>query len=70
MPDFPALKPSALSTTEEQTRFRDAISYNNFYEFGPDKGDPMRHAASLRVRPWTVAVEGKSISPGCSTSTS
>ena len=35
-----------------------AQSYNNFYEFGTDKGDPAHNAHTLRVRPWTVKIEG------------
>jgi sulfoxide reductase catalytic subunit YedY len=31
-------------------------TYNNYYEFGTDKGDPSRYAGSLRTRPWTVSV--------------
>ncbi|MBK6863027.1 MAG: protein-methionine-sulfoxide reductase catalytic subunit MsrP [Ideonella sp.] len=37
----------------------DITSYNNFYEFGTDKSDPARNAHTLKVRPWTVAVEGE-----------
>jgi sulfoxide reductase catalytic subunit YedY len=38
----------------------DAItSYNNFYEFGTDKSDPKANGGSLRLRPWSVAVEGE-----------
>ena len=40
------------------TKYDSATTYNNFYEFGTDKGDPVRHAASLRPRPWSVAVDG------------
>jgi sulfoxide reductase catalytic subunit YedY len=58
-PDFKALKPSPFSTAEEKTSFRDVARYNNFYEFGTDKGDPERNAHSLKVHPWTVAVEGE-----------
>lgn len=58
-PDFTNLASSPFSTAEEQTRFRDAIRYNNFYEFGTDKSDPERNAQGLKVRPWTVAVEGE-----------
>lgn len=43
---------------ERITPYRDATTYNNFYEFGTDKSDPARHAHRMRVRPWTVAVEG------------
>ncbi|MDO8376243.1 MAG: protein-methionine-sulfoxide reductase catalytic subunit MsrP [Aquabacterium sp.] len=35
-----------------------ATTYNNFYEFGTDKADPMRNAHTLKTRPWTVTVEG------------
>ena len=35
-----------------------AQSYNNFYEFGEDKGDPAKNAGKLKIRPWTVKVEG------------
>lgn len=31
-----------FSTSEALTPFRDATSYNNFYEFGTDKSDPGR----------------------------
>jgi sulfoxide reductase catalytic subunit YedY len=38
-------------------------TYNNFYEFGTDKGDPAAHAASLKTRPWTVQVDGLCAKP-------
>jgi sulfoxide reductase catalytic subunit YedY len=49
---------SPLSTTEEKTPFEDVTTYNNFYEFGADKGDPSRNAKSLKTRPWTVTIDG------------
>jgi methionine sulfoxide reductase catalytic subunit len=49
--------PGAL-TMEKLTAYKDISSYNNFYEFGTDKSDPMRNAHTLRTRPWTVAIEG------------
>jgi sulfoxide reductase catalytic subunit YedY len=61
--DFNNLKASPFSTTEEKTSFRDATRYNNFYEFGTAKGDPERNAHTLRVRPWTVVVEGEAGKP-------
>jgi sulfoxide reductase catalytic subunit YedY len=33
-------------------------SYNNFYEFGLDKGDPARNAHTLRPSPFTLAIGG------------
>ncbi len=48
-----------FGTDEPQTPLKDITSYNNFYEFGTDKGDPKRHSGSLKTRPWTVEVEGE-----------
>jgi sulfoxide reductase catalytic subunit YedY len=49
----------AFSTSEKQTAFKDATTYNNFYEFGTEKSDPSENAHTLRTRPWTVAIEGE-----------
>lgn len=46
------------SVNDKHTSFKDATTYNNFYEFGMDKDDPARHAKSLITRPWTVSIEG------------
>jgi sulfoxide reductase catalytic subunit YedY len=40
------------------TPYRDVTTYNNFYEFGTDKGDPARNAGSLRTSPWSIRVDG------------
>ena len=50
---------AALSTQEKQTSFKDASSYNNYYEFGLDKGDPAENAHTLKTRPWLVTIEGE-----------
>lgn len=57
-------KGSAFSTAETLTPLKDVTSYNNFYEFGLDKGDPARYAPAMRTRPWTVAVGGEVGRPG------
>ncbi|MDB5729620.1 MAG: msrP [Noviherbaspirillum sp.] len=44
---------------DKPTAYKDATTYNNFYEFGTDKDDPARYAGSLRTRPWTVTIEGE-----------
>ncbi len=50
---------SPLSTTGEQlTSYEDITHYNNFYEFGVNKGDPSQNAGGLPTRPWTVKVTG------------
>ena len=50
--------PSNFSTTEPQTPYSKATSYNNFYEFGIDKSLPAKNAHTLQTRPWTVEVGG------------
>ena len=51
---------SPLSTSGEQlTSLEDITHYNNYYEFGVQKGDPAKNAGVLPTRPWTVKVEGR-----------
>ncbi len=46
------------------TSYDDATSYNNFYEFGTDKGDPARHAHQMTTEPWTIEIDGMVDNPG------
>jgi methionine sulfoxide reductase catalytic subunit len=50
-------------TMEKQTPYKDVTTYNNFYEFGLEKDDPAKNAQVLKVRPWTIAVEGEVLKP-------
>jgi sulfoxide reductase catalytic subunit YedY len=45
-------------TMEKVTEYKDASTYNNFYEFGTDKSDPAKNAHTLKTTPWTVEVDG------------
>jgi sulfoxide reductase catalytic subunit YedY len=45
------------------TSEKDVSSYNNFYEFGTGKRDPVDYAGDLKTRPWTVSVEGEVAKP-------
>src|SRR5471030_3238213 len=49
----------AYSAMDKQTPYKDATTYNNFYEFGTDKSDPAQNAHTLRTHPWTVTIEGE-----------
>ena len=49
----------AYSVMEKQTPFKDASSYNNYYEFGTDKSEPAVNAHTLKTHPWTVSIEGE-----------
>jgi sulfoxide reductase catalytic subunit YedY len=46
------------TTVEKLTDYKDAASYNNYYEFSTDKAQPAALAKTLKTQPWTVAVEG------------
>ena len=54
---------SPFSTTEKVTPYNDVTHYNNFYEFGVDKGDPAKNAQKFRTHPWVVSVEGEVRTP-------
>jgi methionine sulfoxide reductase catalytic subunit len=56
---FSGLVKSPFSTTEKQNTFEDVTHYNNFYEFGTDKGDPAKNSKNFQTSPWTVSVEGE-----------
>jgi len=49
---------------DKLTPYADITSYNNYYEFGTDKSDPVRTAGTLKPKPWTVAIEGEVKKPG------
>ena len=55
---------AAAVSMEQPTAYKDATTYNNFYEFGTDKADPAKNAHSLKVAPWTVEIEGLVKKPG------
>ena len=63
LPSVKSALPGAL-TMEKLTEYKDASSYNNFYEFGTDKSDPAKNAHTLKISPWTVEIEGLVKKPG------
>jgi len=57
------VKSSLTTTGEDLTTYDDITHYNNFYEFGVNKGDPSKNAGGLPTRPWTIKVDGKVKTP-------
>jgi sulfoxide reductase catalytic subunit YedY len=53
----PSKVPGAM-TMDKLTAYKDATTYNNFYEFGTDKADPAKRAHTLQTDPWSVEIEG------------
>lgn len=49
---------------DKPTPYEVVTTYNNYYEFGTGKDEPAQNARSLRLRPWTITVEGDVKRPG------
>jgi sulfoxide reductase catalytic subunit YedY len=67
-PKFASISPVAqggpFSTEEALTPYSDVVSYNNFYEFGVEKGDPIANSGQFEADPWSVTIEGEVDKPG------
>lgn len=67
--DLPALSAKqsecdGCRASDALTPYEDATNYNNFYEFGTDKDDPVKHAHTMTIDPWAVEVKGLVNKPG------
>lgn len=52
--------PESQENADEQiTPYELASAYNNFYEFGTDKGDPRDNAQGFITDPWSVEISGE-----------
>jgi sulfoxide reductase catalytic subunit YedY len=56
--------PLRAATGLEPNTWEEITSYNNFYEFGTDKGDPKRNAQGLTIDPWSIVIDGLVERPG------
>ena len=56
--------PGPYSTDEPPNSWDDITTYNNFFEFGTDKGDPARYAEALTTQPWSIEIDGLVERPG------
>ncbi len=63
LPSVPSKVPGAV-VMDRPTPYKDTTTYNNFYEFGTDKGDPAKRAHTLKTDPWSVEIEGLVKKPG------
>ena len=48
----------------EPNSVEEITTYNNYYEFGTDKGDPAMHAHALTTEPWSIEIDGLVDQPG------
>ncbi|WP_424942564.1 protein-methionine-sulfoxide reductase catalytic subunit MsrP [Aliiroseovarius crassostreae] len=60
----PAIAAGKYSTDAKPNTFEEISSYNNFYEFGTGKGDPVANAQRLTTDPWAVQIDGMVDRPG------
>src|SRR6267154_5933012 len=60
---LPGLIKGPFSTDEKVTPEQAVATYNNYYEFGTDKGDPAKNAQKFVTSPWSVSVEGEVAKP-------
>lgn len=58
------IKKRMVTTNDPANTFEQITSYNNFYEFGINKGDPARYAGQMKTSPWTVKIDGYCNKPG------
>ena len=59
-----AAAPNTRTLDEELNSYEDITSYNNFYELGTGKGDPIKNADALSTDPWSIEVGGECDNPG------
>ena len=52
---------NAFANTEENkpTSFKDITTYNNYYEFGTRKSDPVEKSQNFKTKPWEITVDGE-----------
>jgi len=63
-PDSLAVTKKLVTTTDPVTPYSVVTTFNNFYEFGTNKGDPAKNAKAFTTKPWSVDVEGACGKPG------
>jgi methionine sulfoxide reductase catalytic subunit len=61
---LPNVRKGVVTAGEALTPWEDVTTYNNFYEFGMDKSDPVRNSKRFQTKPWTVKVDGLVDKPG------
>ena len=66
--DLKYTRNGGYSIEDEPNSYEDITTYNNFYEFGVDKGAPAAQLRQVQTAPWTVTVGAKQKSQASSRS--
>ncbi len=56
--------PTTIATDEKITPEYDATHYNNYFEFGTGKSDPVNRSGDFQTDPWSVEISGFCRNPG------
>jgi methionine sulfoxide reductase catalytic subunit len=62
--DLKVQRNAKYSVSDAPNSYEDITTYNNFYEFGLDKGDPAQNSGRFKPTPWTVTVSGEAEKTG------
>lgn len=62
--DILKYKKTEYKVDAEVTSKSDATSFNNFYEFGTGKNDPKNNSSMMKIKPWSVEIDGLVDKPG------
>ncbi len=55
---YPFKRNAAYTISQPITDEKASTTFNNYYEFGTDKGDPVKNAQKFPIRPWVVSFDG------------
>ena len=50
---------SSNSIEKEITEYRYITTYNNYYEFGTKKSDPVENSQNFKTKPWNITIDGE-----------
>jgi len=64
LPNLTKTRWNAKTVGKDLTPYRSVTGYNNFYEFGTGKTDPITYAKDFEPRPWAIKVDGLCENPG------
>jgi sulfoxide reductase catalytic subunit YedY len=62
--DLKVQRNARYSLTDQPNSYEDITTYNNFYEFGLDKGAPAANSGRFKPAPWSVKVSGEAENTG------
>ena len=54
---------STENLNEKITEYRYITTYNNYYEFGTKKSDPVENSQNFKTKPWNLVIDGEVENP-------